>query len=70
MEIKNKRLVISFIINIIIIILFISSVILEIIDIQDNPTSLYKNEWGLFRFFTIEGNLFSTICCIIYPLSK
>ena len=50
MEIKNKRLVISFIINIIIIILFISSVILEIIDIQNNPTSVYKNVWGFLGF--------------------
>ena len=65
MEIKNKRLVISLVINILIIILFISSVILEIIDIQNNPSSVYKNVWGLFRFFTIDGNLFSTICCII-----
>ena len=70
MEIKNKRLVISFIINIIIIILFISSVILEIIDIQNNPTSVYKNVWGLFRFFTIDGNLFSTICCIILSIKQ
>ena len=70
MEIKNKRLVISFVINIIIIILFISSVILEIIDIQNNPSSVYKNVWGLFRFFTIDGNLFSTICCIILVINQ
>ena len=70
MKIIHKRLAISFIINILIIILFISSLIVEIIDIHVNPTSVYKNIWGLFRFFTIDGNLFSCICSIILSIKQ
>ena len=53
MKIIHKRLALSFIINILIIILFISSLIAEIIDIHVNPTSVYKNIWGLFRFLPL-----------------
>ena len=70
MKIIHKRLALSFIINILIIILFISSLIAEIIDIHVNPTSVYKNIWGLFRFFTIDGNLFSCICSIILSIKQ
>ena len=70
MNIVHKRLFSSFVINILIIIIFIISLILEIIDIQTNPTSVYKNIWGLFRFFTIDGNLFSIICCIILSVKQ
>ena len=70
MKIIHKRLALSFIINILIIILFISSLIFEIIDIHVNPTSVYKNVWGLFRFFTIDGNLFSFICSIILSIKQ
>jgi hypothetical protein len=48
------------------IILFISSIINEIVDIHINPDSVYQTVWGLFRFFTIDGNLLSCIFnCII-----
>jgi hypothetical protein len=70
MKIVHKRLAISFILNILIILLFITSLIAEIVDIYNNPTSVYKNIWGLFRFFTIDGNLFSCICCIILSIKQ
>jgi len=48
------------------IILFVSSIINEIVDIHINPDSVYQTVWGLFRFFTIDGNLLSCIFnCII-----
>ena len=62
---SRKRLIFSITLNIIMVILFISSIILEIIDIQTNPDSVYQNIWGLFRFFTIDGNLISFIFNII-----
>jgi hypothetical protein len=43
------------------IILFISSIINEIVDIHTNPDSVYQTVWGLFRYFTIDGNLLSCI---------
>ena len=61
MENYKKRLIFSFIINLLMIILFISSIILEIVDINNNPNSVYQNFWGLFRYFTINGNLLSCI---------
>ena len=70
MLIVNKRLAISFVLNILIIILFFTSLIAEIVDIYNNPTSVYKNIWGLFRFFTIDGNLFSCICSIILSIKQ
>ena len=63
---SRKRLIFSITLNIIMVILFISSIILEIIDIQTNPDSVYQNIWGLFRFFTIDGNLISFIFNINY----
>lgn len=70
MKIIHKRLAISFVLNILIIILFFTSLIAEIVDIYTNPTSVYKNIWGLFRFFTIDGNLFSFICSIILSIKQ
>ena len=61
MENYKKRIILSFIINILMIIFFISSIINEIVDIHNNPNSVYGNVWGLFRFFTIDGNLLSCI---------
>ena len=52
---SRKRLLISFILNIIMIILFISSIIIEIIDIHNNPKSVYQN----------VQNAFAPILCII-----
>ena len=62
---KFDRLLLTFILNIIMIILTISSIVVEIIDIQNNPDSVYHNVQGLFRFYTIDGNLLSLICNII-----
>ena len=67
---SRKRLLISFILNIIMIILFISSIIIEIIDIHNNPKSVYQNVWGLFRYFTIDGNLLSCIFNIIMTIKE
>ena len=61
MENYKKRLIFSFIINILMLILFISTIIWEIVDINNNPNNIYKNFWGLFRYFTIDGNLLSCI---------
>ena len=66
----RKRLLISFILNIIMIILFISSIIIEIIDIHNNPKSVYQIVWGLFRYFTIDGNLLSCIFNIIMTIKE
>ena len=66
MENLQKRLILSLLLNILMIILFISSITIEIVDIQTNPHSVYQTVWGLFRFFTIDGNLISFIFnCII-----
>ena len=66
MENFLKRLIFSFILNIIMMILFISSIINEIVDIHNNPDSVYQTVWGLFRYFTIDGNLLSFIFnCIV-----
>ena len=63
----KKRLILSFILNIIMIILFISSIIIEIIKIHKDPYTIYQNVWGLFRYFTFDGNLltfiFNSIIC-------
>ena len=62
----RKRLLISYLLNLIMIILFIASIINEIVDIHNNPDSVYQTVWGLFRYFTIDGNLLSCIFnCII-----
>ena len=65
MENIKKRLITSYVINLIMIILFISSIIIEIINIINNPNSVYQTVWGLFRYFTIDGNLLSCIFNII-----
>jgi len=65
MENIKKRLITSFVINLIMIILFISTIIIEIINIINNPNSVYQTVWGLFRYFTIDGNLLSCIFNII-----
>ena len=67
---KFDRLLLTFILNIIMIILTISSIVVEIIDIQNNPDSVYQNIWGLFRFYTIDGNLLSLIFNIIVSISQ
>ena len=61
MENYKKRLILSFIINILMIIFFISTLISTIFYIHNNPDNVYHNFWGLFRFFTIDGNLLSCI---------
>ena len=60
------RLILSFVLNLIMIILFVSSIIIEIIIIHNDPNSLYQTVWGLFRYFTFDGNLLTFIFnCII-----
>jgi len=70
MIIDRRRLIISFVVNIIMILLCISSLILEIIDIHRNPDSVYQTVWGLFRYFTIDGNLLSLIFNIIITITQ
>lgn len=57
----KRKLMLSYVLNLIMIILFIGSIIVEVVNIHNNPKSLYKNVWGLFRYFTIDGNLMSFI---------
>ena len=52
------------------ILLCISSLILEIIDIHRNPESVYQTVWGLFRYFTIDGNILSLIFNIIITIKQ
>ena len=66
----KTRLLISYILNLIMIILFISSIINEIVDIHTNPDSVYQTVWGLFRYFTIDGNLLSCIFNFIILINK
>lgn len=67
---KFDRLLLSFILNIIMIILAISTLIIEIVNIHNNPNSVYQNVWGLFRYFTIDGNLLSLIFTIIITIKQ
>ena len=67
---KFDRLLLTFILNVLMIILTISSIVVEIIDIQNNPESVYQNIPGLFRFYTIDGNLLSLIFNIIVAISQ
>lgn len=62
---KFDRLKLTLIINIIHVILAVSSLIIEIVKIHTNPNSLYINVWGIFRYFTIDGNILSLIFTII-----
>jgi len=65
MENIKKRLIFSFVINILSIIFFISCFINDIVKINNDPNNIYGNFWGLFRYFTIDGNLLSCIFNII-----
>ena len=53
METFRKRLILSLILNILMIVLFISSIINEIVEIYINPDSTYQTVWGLFRFLLL-----------------
>ena len=66
----KKRLIFSFIINILMIIFFISCIIINIININNDPNTIYQNIWGLFRYFTIDGNLLSCIFNIIILIKQ
>ena len=57
----KRKLMLSYVLNLIMMILFIASIIVEVVNIHNNPDSLYKNVWGLFRYFTIDGNLMSFV---------
>jgi len=70
MIIDRRRLIISFVLNIIMILICIISLILEIIDIHRNPDSVYQTVWGLFRYFTIDGNLLSLVFNIIITIKQ
>ena len=65
MENIKKRLIFSFVINILSILFFISCIINNIVRINNDPNNIYGNVWGLFRYFTIDGNLLSCIFNII-----
>ena len=67
---KFDRLLLSFILNILMIILAISTIIIEIVNIHNNPDSVYQNVWGLFRYFTIDGNILSLIFTIIISIKE
>ena len=61
----EKKILISFIINIITIILAFTSLTPEIIK-SLNKNNMYQNFFGFFRFFTNDGNIYSTIVsCIL-----
>ena len=70
MQIDRRRLIISYIINLIMIILAISTLIIEIVNIHYDPESVFINVWGLFRYFTIDGNLLSLIFTIITSIKQ
>ena len=61
----EKKILISFLINIIIIILAFTSLTPEIIK-SLNKNNVYQSFFGFFRFFTNDGNIYSTIVsCIL-----
>lgn len=66
----RRRLILTLILNIIMMILFISSIIIEIINIHNNPNSVYITVWGLFRYFTIDGNILSFIFTTIMAVKQ
>ena len=70
MKLKFDRLLLTFILNILMIIFAIITLIIEIINIHNNPSSVYQNVWGLFRYFTIDGNILSLICTIIISIRE
>ena len=58
---KHKRLIISYVINILIILLGITAYIELVVS---------KGFFNRFRYFTIDGNLFSIICSIILCINQ
>lgn len=61
----EKKILLSFIINIITIILAFTSLTPEIIK-SLNKNNVYQSFFGFFRFFTNDGNIYSTIVsCIL-----
>jgi hypothetical protein len=66
----KRKLLLSYILNLIMMILFIASMIVEVVNIHNNPDSVYKNVWGLFRYFTIDGNLMSFIFTTIISVKQ
>ncbi len=61
----SAKLLLSIVSNIIIIPLFLSAIVVEIIDIINNPNSIYQNIWGIFRYFSYDGSIISVIISII-----
>ena len=70
MENYKKRLILSFIINLLMIIFFISAVICILVDNINNPNSIYQSFWGLFRYFTNDGNLLTFIFNLIIVIKQ
>ena len=70
MKLKFDRLLLAFILNALMIIFAIITLILEIINVYTAPDSIYQNIWGLFRYFTIDGNILSLICTIIISIRE
>ena len=70
MENYKKRLIFSFIINLLMIIFFISAVICILVDNINNPNSIYQSFWGLFRYFTNDGNLLTFIFNLIIVIKQ
>ncbi len=61
----EKKILLSFIINIITIILAFTSLTPEIIK-SLNKNYMYQNFFGFFRFFTNDGNMYSTlVTCVL-----
>lgn len=67
---NKRKILLSYVLNLIMMILFIASMIVEVVNIHNNPNSLYKNVWGLFRYFTIDGNLMSFIFTTIIAVKQ
>ena len=70
LKLKFDRLLLAFILNIIMIIFATITLILEIINVYTAPDSIYQNIWGLFRYFTLDGNILSFICTIIISIRE
>ena len=65
MAINEKRILISYFINIIICVLGISSIIIESLKTFLFEKNYYGKFYDLFRFFTIDGNIYVIIASII-----
>ena len=62
----DLKILIAFIINIIIIILGYTSLTIELNNSLERNT-YYINFWGFFRFFTNDGNIYSTlVSCVLF----